>query len=175
MARGLLEQALWLRENAPEERVAIGMALEEREKEKAASRKKATQIVGGKPPGSEKFTEPEKGEALEEREKEKARERKAHGFTAPGKSKNASEKFAEAFDKEKGRALEKVARAVADIGFQISKFGFQIHFLAIENLPKIEIRPPAPCLFLQSNVNDAIRPMPDETPERPNNGGLSWR
>jgi hypothetical protein len=52
------------------------------------------------------------GMALEEREKEKARERKAHGFTAPGKSKNASEKFAEAFDKEKGRALEKVARVV---------------------------------------------------------------
>jgi site-specific DNA-methyltransferase (adenine-specific) len=52
------------------------------------------------------------GLAFEKMEKEKAKERKAHGLTAPGKSKNASEKFTEAFEKEKGEALEKVARIV---------------------------------------------------------------
>jgi len=57
----LLRQPLWLRENAPEERVAIGMALEEREKEKARERKARPGL-----PRSEKFTEQgDKGEALE--------------------------------------------------------------------------------------------------------------
>ena len=63
--RGQLDENVVRKDLTAEERVAIGMALEEREREKAASRKKATQIKGGKPPGSEKFTEPEKGEALE--------------------------------------------------------------------------------------------------------------
>ena len=66
VARGLLEQALWLRENAPEERVAIGMALEEREKELARERQaKGKENLPNVKPSSENFSEVEKGRALE--------------------------------------------------------------------------------------------------------------
>ncbi len=63
--RGEAEENVLRKDFTVKERVAIGTTLEEKEKEKAQKRREATQIKEGKPPGPEKFTEPEKGEALE--------------------------------------------------------------------------------------------------------------